>query len=138
MKCLEIARFQDFAPNTPELLGALSGPQTPRRKSTSLSDMVFAFSRSKIDVLQMVDLCTCRECSSCTTSQYLFVYSKHSIAPKDDERIHVISGENVNIYKTLGTQTRLPIKAKVCPRFPKTKHQFLVWSASSHGFVAIV
>ena len=33
MKCLEIARFQDFAPNTPELLGALSGPQTPCRKS---------------------------------------------------------------------------------------------------------
>ena len=33
MKCLEIARFQDFAPNTPELLGALSGPQTPCRRS---------------------------------------------------------------------------------------------------------
>jgi len=30
MKCLEIARLQDFAPNTPELLG------TPGRYSTSL------------------------------------------------------------------------------------------------------
>ena len=31
MKCLEIARLQDFAPapNTQGLLGALSGPQTP-------------------------------------------------------------------------------------------------------------
>ena len=29
MKCLEIARFQDCAPNTPELLEAFSGPQTP-------------------------------------------------------------------------------------------------------------
>ena len=28
MKCLKIARLQDFALNTPELLGALSGPQT--------------------------------------------------------------------------------------------------------------
>ena len=28
MKCLKIARLQDFAPNTPGLLGALSGPQT--------------------------------------------------------------------------------------------------------------
>ena len=26
MKCLEIARLQDFAPNTQGLLGALSGP----------------------------------------------------------------------------------------------------------------
>ena len=101
-----------------------------------LSDMVFAFSRSKLDVSQMFDLCTSRECSSWTTSQYLIVSSKHSIAPKDDERIHVISGENVNIYKTSGTQTRLPIKAQVCPRFPKTINQYLVWSASSHGFVA--
>ena len=33
--CLQNARMHDFAPNTPELLGALSGPQTPRRKSTS-------------------------------------------------------------------------------------------------------
>ena len=32
---LKIARVQDFAPNTPELLGVLSGPQTPGRKSTS-------------------------------------------------------------------------------------------------------
>ena len=31
MKCLEIAKLQDFAPNTQELLGALSGPQTPCR-----------------------------------------------------------------------------------------------------------
>ena len=29
MKCLEIARLQDFAPNTQGLLGALSGPQNP-------------------------------------------------------------------------------------------------------------
>ena len=29
MKCLEIARLQDFAPNSQGLLGALSGPQTP-------------------------------------------------------------------------------------------------------------
>ena len=29
IRCLQIARMQDFAPNTPELLGALSGPQTP-------------------------------------------------------------------------------------------------------------
>ena len=35
IRCLQIARVQDFAPNTPELLGALSGPQTPGRKSTS-------------------------------------------------------------------------------------------------------
>ena len=28
MKCLKIARLQDFAPNTPGLLGALSGLQT--------------------------------------------------------------------------------------------------------------
>ena len=28
MKCLKIARLQDFAPNTPGLLGALSRPQT--------------------------------------------------------------------------------------------------------------
>ena len=27
MKCLEIARLQDFAPNTPGFLGALSGPR---------------------------------------------------------------------------------------------------------------
>ena len=27
IRCLQIARMQDFAPNTPELLGALSGPQ---------------------------------------------------------------------------------------------------------------
>ena len=33
--CLHIARMQDFAPNTPELLGALSGPKTPGRKNTS-------------------------------------------------------------------------------------------------------
>ena len=31
MKCLEIARLQEFAPNTQGLLGALSGPQTPCR-----------------------------------------------------------------------------------------------------------
>ena len=31
MKCLEIARLQDFAPNTQGLRGALSGPQTPCR-----------------------------------------------------------------------------------------------------------
>ena len=31
MKCLEIARLQDFASNTEGLLGALSGPQTPCR-----------------------------------------------------------------------------------------------------------
>ena len=31
----EIARMQDFAPFTPELLGALGGPQTPRPKGTS-------------------------------------------------------------------------------------------------------
>ena len=31
MKCLEIAKLQDFAPNTQGLLGALSGPQTPCR-----------------------------------------------------------------------------------------------------------
>ena len=31
MKCLEIARLQDFALNTQGLLGALSGPQTPCR-----------------------------------------------------------------------------------------------------------
>jgi len=30
--CQEIARIQDFAPFTPELLGALSGPQNPGRK----------------------------------------------------------------------------------------------------------
>ena len=29
--CMEIARLQDFAPNTQGLLGALSGPQTPCR-----------------------------------------------------------------------------------------------------------
>ena len=31
MKCLEIARLQDFVPNNQGLLGALSGPQTPWR-----------------------------------------------------------------------------------------------------------
>ena len=31
MKCLEIARLQDFEPNTQGLLGALRGPQTPCR-----------------------------------------------------------------------------------------------------------
>ena len=31
MKCLEIARLQDFAPNTQGLLGTLSGSQTPCR-----------------------------------------------------------------------------------------------------------
>ena len=31
MKCPEIARLQDFAPNTQGLLGALSGPQTSCR-----------------------------------------------------------------------------------------------------------
>ena len=30
--------MQDFAPFTPELLGALSGPQTPGRKATSLRE----------------------------------------------------------------------------------------------------
>ena len=29
MKCLEIARLKDFAPNTPGLLGVAQGPQTP-------------------------------------------------------------------------------------------------------------
>ena len=29
MKCLEIARLQDFAPNTPGFLAALSGPRPP-------------------------------------------------------------------------------------------------------------
>ena len=29
IRCLQIARVQDFAPNTPELLGALSGPRPP-------------------------------------------------------------------------------------------------------------
>ena len=38
ISCLQIARMQDFAPNTPELLGALSGPQTPGRRSDSLRE----------------------------------------------------------------------------------------------------
>ena len=29
IRCLQIARMQDFAPNTPGLLGALSGPRPP-------------------------------------------------------------------------------------------------------------
>ena len=29
IRCLQISRMQDFAPNTPELLGALSGPRPP-------------------------------------------------------------------------------------------------------------
>ena len=32
-----MARMQDFAPNTPELLGTLSGPQTPCRKNQAAS-----------------------------------------------------------------------------------------------------
>ena len=48
MKCLEIARFQDFAPNTPELLGALSGPQTPFPKSTSLRTTRYASRRTPL------------------------------------------------------------------------------------------
>ena len=32
IRCLQIARMQDFAPITPELVGVLSGPQTPARK----------------------------------------------------------------------------------------------------------
>ena len=32
MKCLEIARLKDFAPNTPGLLGVDQGPQTPCRE----------------------------------------------------------------------------------------------------------
>ena len=32
MKCLEIARLKDFAPNTPGLLGVAQGPQTPCRE----------------------------------------------------------------------------------------------------------
>ena len=32
MKCLEIAIFKDFAPNTPGLLGVAQGPQTPCRE----------------------------------------------------------------------------------------------------------
>ena len=32
IRCQESATMQDFAPFTPELLGALSGPQTPGRK----------------------------------------------------------------------------------------------------------
>ena len=32
MKCLEIARLKDFAPNTPGLLGVAKGPQTPCRE----------------------------------------------------------------------------------------------------------
>ena len=35
----ERPRMQDFAPFTPELLGALSGPQTPGRKATSLREV---------------------------------------------------------------------------------------------------
>ena len=35
IRCLQIARMQDFAPNTPELLGALSGPQTPGRNESN-------------------------------------------------------------------------------------------------------
>mgnify|MGYP003690688589 CR=1 FL=1 len=32
MKCLEIARLKDFAPNTPGLLGVAQGPQTQCRE----------------------------------------------------------------------------------------------------------
>ena len=32
MKCLEIARMKDFAPNTPGLLGVAQGPQIPCRE----------------------------------------------------------------------------------------------------------
>ena len=32
MKCLEIARLKDFAPNTPGLQGVAQGPQTPCRE----------------------------------------------------------------------------------------------------------
>ena len=40
MKFLEIARLQDFAPNTKGLLGALSGLQTPCRiERTPLSPL---------------------------------------------------------------------------------------------------
>ena len=35
IRCLQIAKMQDFAPNTPELLGALSGPQTPVRNESN-------------------------------------------------------------------------------------------------------
>ena len=40
MKCLEIARLQDFAPNTQGLLGALSRPQTPCRIERTPSENV--------------------------------------------------------------------------------------------------
>ena len=32
MKCLEIARLKDFAPNTHGILGVAQGPQTPCRE----------------------------------------------------------------------------------------------------------
>jgi hypothetical protein len=34
IKCQERPRMQDFAPFIPELLGTLSGPQTPGRSGT--------------------------------------------------------------------------------------------------------
>ena len=37
IKCQERPRMQDFAPFIPELLGALSGPQTPGRKGRRAS-----------------------------------------------------------------------------------------------------
>jgi len=37
--CQEMARMQDFAPFTPELLGALSSPPTPGHKDHLASEV---------------------------------------------------------------------------------------------------
>ena len=43
MKCLEIARLQDFAPNTQGLLGALCGPPPPLPYRTNPPLKIFAY-----------------------------------------------------------------------------------------------
>ena len=39
MECLEIARLQDIAPNTPGRLGALSGPKAPAGSTNPLLEI---------------------------------------------------------------------------------------------------
>ena len=63
MKCLEIARLQNFAPNTPGHLGALSGPQTLYRIDESPSGMPdYGPDIKKIEKIENLTFKKCYHC----------------------------------------------------------------------------
>ena len=83
MKCLIIARLQDFAPNTPGLLGALSSPQTLCREvrdshceSTNPPLEIPAYGPEMCIVLNQITQYLC-----CFVFEFTYVtaYCKHNI-----------------------------------------------------------